>query len=664
MSLRREAKRRALQAWLFTGPAAVWMLFEMFTGRPWPSAVVYTAGTSLLALVVLLWPGRQTVLGGLRALARGKATMDSLIALGASASFVTGPLALFADVPSYAAVASMIMAFHLTGRAIEAVAKGKASEAIRKLVEMGAKSARVLGPDGEKEVPIEQVRAGDLLLVRPGERIPTDGVVVEGQSAVDEALATGESMPVEKAPGDQVIGGSVNQDGLLKIRATKVGEASFLAQVIRLVEECQTSRVPVQALADRVTEVFVPAILGIAVLSVLAWAVFPGAMLELVRLGSFLPWVNPQLPPALLAFLTGVAVLVIACPCALGLATPTALMVGSGLGAEKGVLFRSGEAIQRLQEIAAVAFDKTGTLTRGKPEVQEIRPAPGVRAEDVLLWAAAVEKGSSHPLAAAIVEAARSLDLALPEAEDLKSERGKGVVASVSGDRVLVGSSRFLEEHGVATEVFADHLRRFEERGQTAVLVARGDRAIGVLAVADSLRPEVPEVVAALHRLGVKTVLVTGDNRRTAEHLAKQAGIDAVYAETLPEQKVQVVRKMQSELGAVAFVGDGINDAAALAQADVGIALGAGTEVAIEAADVTLVRDDLRAVLTAIELSKATFRKIRQNLFWAFFYNVVMIPLAVIGWMHPVLAEIAMASSSVTVVTNANLLRRVAPRLH
>jgi Cu+-exporting ATPase len=468
-------------------------------------------------------------------------------------------------------------------------------------------------------------------------------------------------MPVNKSAGDEVIGATVNQEGLLKVEATKVGKNTFLAQVIQLVEEAQGTKVPIQAFADRVTRIFVPVVMSIAALTLLVNLLLPDLMGSLVASGSFLPWVNPDLGVVTLAIVSMVSVLVIACPCALGLATPTALMVGSGMGAEHGILIRSGEAIQTLKDVAVVVFDKTGTITKGKPEVTDVVGVADDRMADdgILRWAASAERGSEHPLGRAIVARAKADGGSLEEPQAFQAVRGKGVEATVDGRRVLVGSRRLMEERDIDPAPLEEALRRLEDEAKTAMLVAVGDELVGAIAVADTLKEDSIDAIRELDQMGLETAMITGDNRRTAEAIARQVGIDHVLSEVLPDGKVTEVRDLQDRFGLVAFVGDGINDAPALTQANVGIAIGTGTDIAIESSDVTLVRGELTGVVEAINLSRATFRKIKQNLFWAFFYNVIMVPLAVIGWMHPVLAEIAMASSSVTVVTNANTLRRV-----
>jgi Cu+-exporting ATPase len=654
-----EARFRMRVAWGFTIPITAWMFTEMLFGIVWPNEVIFNLGMIVLALPVLFWVGRRTYVGGFTAVRHGYANMDTLIALGTSVALLTGPASFFIPVANYAGVAAMIMAFHLTGRYVEETAKGRASQAIRKLLELGAKTAQVIRDGSEVEIAIEEVVLGDVMVVRPGEKIPTDGTVLEGISAVDESMATGESMPVNKRPGDEAIGATVNQEGLLKIEATKVGKDTFLAQVIKLVEECQGSKVPIQEFADRVTGIFVPVVIGIALLTLLAWVLIPSLMNTLVEAGSFLPWVNPVLSVLTLAIVSVVAVLVIACPCALGLATPTALMVGSGMGAENGILIRTGEAIQTLKDVEIAVFDKTGTITKGRPELTNVVVINGFFEEEVLGLAASAERGSEHPLGRAIVEGAKSKGISLREPKGFSAIRGKGIQASIGGRDVLVGSRRLMRENNLDPSDLEDRLRELEEDAKTAMLIAADGKLAGAIAVADTLKEDSVDAINELREMGLETAMITGDNQRTADAIARVVGIDYVLAEVLPEGKVSEVQRLQEEHGLVAFVGDGINDAPALTQANVGIAIGTGTDIAIEASDVTLVRGQLTGVIEAINLSRETFKKIKQNLFWAFFYNVAMIPLAVIGWMHPVLAEIAMATSSISVVGNANRLRRV-----
>jgi Cu+-exporting ATPase len=639
------------------------MFLEMFFGIMWPNEIIFNLGMIILALPVLFWVGWPTYRGAWAAVTHRHANMDTLIAIGTGVALLTGPASFFIPVANYAGVAAMIMAFHLTGRYVEESAKGRASQAIRKLLELGAKTAFIERDGSEFEVPIEEVQVKDIMIVRPGEKIPTDGIIVSGDSAVDESMATGESMPVNKHPGDEVIGATVNQEGLLKVEATRIGKDTFLSQVIKLVDECQGSKVPIQEFADKVTGVFVPIVIVIAALTVLAWVVFPVLMKTLVNAGTFLPWVNPDLGVLTLAIISMVSVLVIACPCALGLATPTALMVGSGKGAENGILIRSGEAIQTFKDVQIVIFDKTGTITKGKPELTDLvgyGQWNGDGGQDELLRiAGSVEKGSEHPLGRAIVVSAEAQEIPLLEPKKFEAVRGKGVSAQIGDQRVLVGSRRLMRENGIDPSPLEEEMVRLENEAKTAMLVAVDNQLAGVVAVADTLKGDSANAINALHQMDIKTAMITGDNQRTADAIAKVVGIDHVLAEVLPDGKVEEVQKLQQEFGLVAFVGDGINDAPALTQANVGIAIGTGTDIAIEASDVTLVRGELTGVVEAITLSRETFKKIKQNLFWAFFYNVVMIPLAVIGWMHPVLAEIAMASSSITVVGNANRLRKL-----
>lgn len=656
----RVARGRAILAWFLTIPLIVWMVPEYLFGIVWPNQGIYDVGMILLSIPVLSVAGRSVYLSAWGSIRHGATNMDLLIALGATASFLTGLLSLFLDpFSNYSAVAAMIMAFHLSGRYVEARAKGKASRAIKALLEAGAKTARVLVDGREVEVPVGSVGIGDILLVRPGDKIPTDGIVVEGGSSVDESLATGESIPVEKGPGDEVIGGTLNRDGFLKIKATKVGSDTFLAHVIRLVEEAQASKVPIQELADRVTAVFIPAVLGIALFSFLLWLLLPDLMRPIAIWASrFLPWVDPEAGRIALAVVSSVSVLVIACPCALGLATPTALMVGSGIGARNGILIRSGEAIQILKGVRLVVFDKTGTLTRGRPEVTDIIPGDGrISVQELIFWAGSAEVGSEHPLGKAIVEKAREMDVEPIQPQRFEAFRGRGIKAMVRGSEVVVGSEHFLKEEGLDLSSLEEGIRGMEEEGKTVVLIGVDGRSIGLIGIADTLKEDATLAIEALRSMGIETAMLTGDNPRTARAIAEKAGIRYVMAGILPEGKVKELEKLRERFGVVAFVGDGINDAPALEHSDVGMAIGAGADITMEASDITLVKGDLLGVVKAIRLSHAIFSKIKQNLFWAFFYNVAMIPLAVMGMMHPLLAEAAMAASSTTVVLNAALIR-------
>lgn len=653
------ARKRMIIAWVLTAPLMLWMLPEMLRGIMWPTHAIMNTGMILLTLPVLFWPGWETLRSAWRSVSHGSANMDMLIALGTLASLSTGFLSFFMEITNFAAVGSMIMAIHLTGRYVESRARGKASQAIRKLLELGAKTARVIRGGEEKEIPVEEIRVGEVMVVRPGEKIPTDGEVIEGESSIDESMATGESMPVRKTTGDTAIGATVNQNGFLKIKATKIGRDTFLSQMIKMVEELQGSKVPIQAFADKVTAIFVPVIVALSILTFTAWLLFPDLMRQvLLSAQGIIPWLPQTTGGVTLAIFAAIAVLVIACPCALGLATPTALMVGSGMGAQKGILYRKGEAIQALKDVALIAFDKTGTLTAGKPVVTDVIPANGVASAELLTIAGALEAHSEHPLAIAIRQRVKSENISPEKIDNFSAAPGLGVRAILNGDAVILGSVSFLEKEGVNLNELKLSLEQLEEAAKTTVLVAKNKQALGIIGIADKLKPETAEAIRKLHEMGLKTAMITGDNARTAKAIAREAGIDHVSAGVLPDQKVQEVERLQQQFGSVAMVGDGINDAPALVRADVGIAIGTGTDIAIEAADVTLVRGDLNGLVSAIALSRATFRKIKQNLFWAFFYNVLAIPLAIAGLLHPVIAEMAMAVSSISVVSNANLLRR------
>ena len=659
----RAAGWRMALAWALTGPLILLMVPHMLGLYTVPG---YEWLVVLLAVPVLAIPGLRTFASGLNSVRHRSANMDALIMLGSSAAFVTGPFHLLGfEVFNYAGVGAMIMAFHLTGRFVEAKAKGKASQAIKKLLELGARSARVLRDGEEVELPVDALQVGDLMVVRPGEKIPTDGDVVGGESAVDESMATGESAPVSKKTGDAVIGATVNQHGVLRVRATKVGKDTFLAQVVRMVEQAQATSVPVQALADRVTTYFVPGVVALSALTFLLWLALPGFFRQIaVYAAAFLPWVNPSVGALSLAIFAAVAVMVIACPCALGLATPTALMVGSGVGAQHGILIRSGEAIQAMKDVHTIVFDKTGTITRGKPRVARVLAVEGRQERDVLRWAAVLEANSEHPLARAVVEAARDEGVNLPEASSFEAVTGKGVKGVVDGKPVLVGARSLMDDNALDCSPLDEPLRRLEEEAVTAVLVAVDGAAVGVIGIADTLKEDSAQAVSELKDLGFEVAMITGDNRRTAEAVARQVGVDRVLANVLPDQKAAEIRRLQGEVGLVAMVGDGINDAPALAQADVGIAIGTGTDIAIESSDITLVSGELSAVVAAVKLSRATFRTIKQNLFWAFAYNLVAIPAAMLGLLHPAIAEAAMAISSITVVSNSSRLQKadIAPR--
>ncbi|HLZ68872.1 MAG TPA: heavy metal translocating P-type ATPase [Dehalococcoidia bacterium] len=589
----------------------------------------------LLALTTPVWlfVGWEFHRGALRAARHGTANMDTLVSVGSTVAFFYSVWATFAGQDPFYDTAALIITLIYLGKLLEAIARGRAGSAIRELMRLGAKSAHRVRQGVEQDVPVEAVVPGDELLVRPGEKIPVDGVVLDGRSAVDESMLTGESLPVSKSPGDALIGATINTHGLLRMRAERVGRETQLAQIVRLVEQAQLEKAPVQRLADRVAGVFVPAILLIAALTFGGWllAGFSGTA----------------------AMVAAVAVLVIACPCALGLATPAAIMVGSGRGAEHGILLRGGESLERVRDVTTVVLDKTGTVTRGEPAVTDLVPIGGATEAELLLAAAAVERGSEHPLAAAIVRAAAERGLALPAVHDFESTPGGGVRAAT----VFVGSARWLAERGIEIAHAQTTLDLLEAGAKTAVLVADKGRLLGAIGIADPLKPDSVAAVRRLRESGLDVVMLSGDNRRTAEAIARQVGIERVVAEVRPDEKAVEIRRLQGEGRVVAMVGDGVNDAPALAAADAGIAMGTGADAAMAAADITLVKGSLRGVAEAIELSRATMRVIKQNLFWAFAYNLVLVPLAIFGKINPIFAAVAMALSSVTVLSNSLRLR-------
>jgi heavy metal translocating P-type ATPase len=610
----------------------------------------------VLASIVLFGPGLRFFKKGIPALLRGAPDMNSLVAVGTSAAYAYSVVATFAagllpagTVNVYYEAAAVIVALILLGRYMEARAKGNTSEAIKRLLGLQAKTARVVRDGATLELAIDEVVAGDLIEVRPGERIPVDGEVVEGNSYIDESMISGEPVPVEKQPGSEVVGGTVNQNGALTFRATKVGGDTLLAQIIRMVEQAQGSKLPIQALVDRITMWFVPAVMAAAVVTFIIWLTF-----------------GPE-PALTFALVNAVAVLIIACPCAMGLATPTSIMVGTGRAAQMGVLFRKGEALQSLKDAQVVAVDKTGTLTKGRPELTDLIVAAGFERAAVLGKVATVEAKSEHPIAQAIVDAARAENIALGTISQFESITGFGVSARVDGDLVEIGADRFMRELGLSVEAFGSDAARLGDEGKTPLYAAVNGQLAAMIAVADPIKETTAAAIRALHDLGLKVAMITGDNRRTGEAIARQLGIDEVVAEVLPDGKVAAVQRLKQQYGPIAYVGDGINDAPALAEADVGLAIGTGTDIAIEAADVVLMSGDLGGVPNAIALSKATIRNIKQNLFWAFAYNVALIPVAA-GLLYPVNGSLlspvfaagAMALSSVFVLSNALRLRRFA----
>ena len=646
--------QRVLIGALFTLP-----LFVLSMGRDfglwgeWAHAGWVNVLFWALATPVQFFVGREFYVGAYKSLRNGSSNMDVLVALGSSVAYFYSVIVTLGAIGGhvYFETSASIITLIATGTLLESIAKGRTSAAIKKLMGLRAKTARVIRDGQEIDIPVEQVNTGDLIIVRPGEKIPVDGVVHEGQSAVDESMITGESLPVDKGPGDPVIGATINKQGLLTFEATKVGRETALAQIIRLVEQAQGSKAPIQRLADRVSAVFVPTVVSVAILTFAIW---------MIGTGEFTP-----------AMIRMIAVLIIACPCAMGLATPTAIMVGMGKGAETGILFKSSEALERGRKLTAVVLDKTGTLTRGEPSVTDVvvRSAAAIDEPGLLALAASAERGSEHPLGAAIVRAAAERGLPLSSPQGFEALTGQGVRAEIDGRAVLLGNLSLMTSQQVHLNGLEGEAQRLQQEAKTTMWLAVDGQASGVIAVADTIKDGSVEAVKQLHELGLTVVMMTGDNQATADAIAREVGIDRVFAEVKPGDKAAYVKQLQSEGYSVGMVGDGIIDAPALAQADVGIAIGTGTDVAMEAADVTLIGGDLRGVPRAIALSKKTVRTIKQNLFWAFAYNVTLIPVAagvlapvesapeILRHLHPILAAGAMALSDVFVIGNSLRLR-------
>jgi len=636
-------------AWGFTIPTMIWMGIHMISGKTWPSIEGMEFGIFILSAIVCFVPGRVTLMSAWKSAIYLSPNMDVLIALGSLAALSTGIINSYIEIHSYAGIAGMIMSFHLTGRYIETKARGRSSEAIQKLISHGAKQATVLNMENnEVQINIRSLIVGQIVIVRAGEIVPTDGIIKEGCATIDESIVTGESVPVTKNIGDNVIGGTICADSTIKVEVTKIGSETFLAKVIQMVEHAQTTKVPIQVFADRIVAIFVPVILVLAISTFFVWNFFPNQMKQLAQIFSdIFPWINLDLSPMGMSIYAAIAVLVIACPCALGLATPTALMVGTGLGAENGILIRGGAAIQKLNEVNLILFDKTGTLTSGKPNVKKVHQISNIMENDLIRMAASLEKESTHPLANAIVKLAEKNELRVDPVSEIKVIPGKGILGKYGSKMLKVGSASFV-----------DYTTELAMEG-TPVFLSLNDECIAIFEIEDSVRSNSAETISSLKSAGYKCVLVTGDKKEIANTLSTQLNIDHIHAEVHPDEKANIVGSYQSEGFVVAMVGDGINDAPAIAQADVGIAMGSGTDIAIETGEIILAKSDLNAVLRATQLANATFNTIKQNLFWAFIYNIVAIPMAFAGLLHPVIAEAAMALSSISVVGNSNRLKSI-----
>ncbi len=642
---REKKARRDLWILAFSALLSFPLILQMashlsWSGEPWEWPRWWQMA---LAAPVQFFAGWRFYVGAYHSLRGGGANMDVLVALGTSAAYFHSLVVTVLGLDSmhvYFEASAVLITLVLLGKVLEGRAMGRTSEAIRKLMGLQAKTARILREGEEREVPVEQVIVGDIVIVRPGEKFPVDGVIVEGTTSVDESMITGESLPVDKEPGDAVTGATINKYGAVQFRAARVGKETALAQIIRMVEEAQGSKAPIQRIADQISGIFVPVVICIAAVTSALWFYYAG----------FTP-----------ALVNAVAVLVIACPCALGLATPTAIMVGTGKGAEIGVLIKGGESLETAHKLDAVILDKTGTLTKGEPEVTDVVPFDGLTDRELLQLAASAEQVSEHPLGEAILERGRQDGVELLQASDFRAVPGHGLEVKVGGRALRFGNMKLMERHGISLDGREAAVAALEAEGKTVMFLAGEKSLLGVVAVADTLKETSAQAVSELRDMGIDVYMMTGDNRRTAEAIAAEAGVSRVMAEVLPEEKAAKVKELRAQGKMIGMVGDGINDAPALAEADVGFSIGTGTDVAIEASDVTLMRGDLLSVVDAIRLSRATLRKIRQNLFWAFIYNILGIPLAALGFLSPVVAGAAMAFSSVSVVSNTLLLRRWRP---
>ena len=657
--IEKEARDKEIKTWklkliisVIFGLPLLYVSMGKYIGLPLPALIEnYTIYIQFILTTPIILAGYQFYTMGFRAIFNLNPNMDSLVAIGTGTAYLYSiiiSILLIKGITAYGndlyfEIAGLLILFILLGKYLEAKAKGKTSEAIKKLIGLQPKTALVIRADKEIELPIEEVQINDIVIVKPGGKIPVDGIIIEGHSSVDESMITGESIPVEKTINSVVIGATINKTGYFKFRATKIGKDTVLAQIIKLVEEAQGSKAPIQKLVDRISSYFVPSVVVIAVLTFITWYLL-----------------GQEFSFALTAF---IAVLIIACPCALGLATPTAVIMGTGKAAQNGILIKNAEALQKLHEIKIILFDKTGTLTKGQPEVTDII-AYTKEKQDVLKFAAIAEKRSEHPLASAIINAAEKIKLQIPDAKSFSSLTGRGITAKYHASTILFGNRRLMQEEKIRINTIENDLTALEDQGKTVMILAVDKRIIGIIAAADTLKKYSKEAVQELHNLGKEIIMITGDNKRTALAIAKQLGIDRTLSEVLPEDKAKEVKKLQAENKKIAMVGDGINDAPALAQADIGIAIGSGTDIAIESGEVVLIKDDLRDVVTAMDLSRYSLNKIKQNLFWAFIYNSMGIPIAAgilypfTGWLlNPIIAGAAMAFSSLSVVLNTLLMK-------
>ena len=650
------AKKRLIIAIALMIPETILMIIDMVNPLAIPHIDLLSV---ILAFPLIFVAGFSIIKTAFKALIHGNMNMDLLITIGTLASFATGIMKIAGmNISNFAFIGGMIMFFQLLGKYLEALAKGRASRAVKSLLEWGAKTARIIVDEQEVEVDVSSLEIGDVMVIRPGEKIPTDGVIIEGETMIDESMTTGESMPVLKNLNDGVIGGTINQMGSIKVKVTKVGEDTFLSQLIKLVEEAQGSKVPIQEFADRITSYFVPIVLLLSIAVFLLWFFFPEAGKNLITWGAkFIPWINPGLNRVSMAIFASIATLVIACPCALGLATPTALMVSGGLGAKNGILIRNGEAIETMKEVDTIVFDKTGTLTAGKPVVADMFDLTENKTGFRLL--ASLENYSEHPIAKAIVEKAKNEKTELMAVEGFTAIPGTGVRGSIEGKNYFAGKPKEVLNENSSSKELEDFVDKLESEGKTVIILKESDKLICAVGVMDTIKDDSKNLIDMIKTFNIKPVMLTGDNKATANFIARKAGIDTIFAEVLPKDKLDIVKKLQQEGHIVAMVGDGVNDAPAIKQANVGIAMGSGSDIAIEAGDIVLIKGNLANVLKAIKLSRATFRKIKQNLFWALFYNIIAIPIASIGFLHPIIAEIAMAFSSINVVTNSIRLNKV-----